>query len=462
MKFKSLLIIFLLCTVVFSAVSFSECHKEAFQYVKVYEGETMTNLPNILNYKGAISYWVFEVKSNTAQIQFMIPVNSETGSIDYSSNSKDIIKTHYLSNFFDTDDSIAGYLSSQLTYAEIKEDTYSNAKTDLLFYEIQLGNFTVGNLTSLKNELEEGVDIASNLQTAILDTKSKIVEIKYYTQISSIDNSFDTFFLNQSSFLTQAEIISATSSALLIELADNEELITEKPQILQALQGVVNSYNLKQSVTSQKNDLKQNQDVIDGFFNGMDNKVDQFHINLVDRIEGTSDVQIIKNIITVLKNYSDIYIGFGNEINTKNIPNSYDGIEENMVGLFDLIEESKDFCKEEVLEDCKQARDNYEKIDTLVYSINNSINSYSTSCTTGQNKDCMIAGESGTQTCLNGIWCSCVVSSSGYNMTLIIVLVVVILGLIVFKFKDDIMEKIGSAGEPAQEETSSWQSQWKK
>jgi len=194
----------------------------------------------------------------------------------------------------------------------------------------------------------------------------------------------------------------------------------------------------------------------------MNSKMDQFYITFTNRMSSTKDDNVVRDITDILIAYSNNYSFFIEELDTKKIPSSYNNVEDDMDNLKKLIDNSKEFCEDEELEECKNAIGNYEEMDELVESINETIVSYSSSstCTNEQTKHCNINGGSGTQICRNGVWGSCVANSGGgYNLILIAGLVIVLLALVAFKFKDNIMESISGGSEP-EEDTGGWQSQW--
>ncbi len=462
MKFKFLALILILSVSVFSAVTYNDCYKTALKYVKYSEGESLDLKPNALTYYGSNKYWVFEVKS-VGSIQFMIPVDADTGDLFYESSAKDVMKAHYLANFFATDDSFSNFLDNLLSFVQHQRSDLETKKTNLETYIDPYLNVTISSESSYKSALSAGISNADSLRSAITSLQGELSSLGSFEDVAKVQNGFRSVFSKEKSFLDSLNNVVEKSNDLHAEVG---QMFTDG-EIDQSTRDSILTYTthsgLSDAVVSKQDTLTSNKKVIDDFFNGMDTKVSQFYVNLLDRVDSTSDSTVIDEVIQTLNNYSATYTLLGNQIDSKGIPASYNDINSKMIELHDLIEKGNEDCSEKVLEDCEAVKANFSSIDSLIKEINSSINSYSvSSCTNGHKITCVVGTQTGYKTCVNGHWSSCVISSgSSYNFKLIALLVVVIIGLVAYKYKEELMDKLGgSGGNVEEEDTGSWQSQW--
>ncbi|MEM0372782.1 MAG: hypothetical protein QXO69_03035 [archaeon] len=447
---KELAILLMLAASAFAAVTLEQAQATVTPYFL--SGEQLDIRPATLTTSGSSSYWVLEAKSLN-QIQVMFPVDANTGNIETSSSVKDVLKTHYLANFFATDDTITDYLDSQLAYAQQRGDAFGSAKDDFEFYEQQLGNITITSISSLKTALSTGKSQAEALRQKILSAKTAIASISSPNDVSSSQTALSSFFSSEAAFLSQCESIAEKANALNVELAGNEELKTTNPSLLQALQGVINTYSLRQSVTAQKDNLAQNRAAVDSFFVALDGKAEDYHAKLVNRMSQSGNIEAVNEIIKKITSYSNNYTQISSDAASKGIPDDYSGFGEKMAQLYSLINESNSYCSSGVLSECEKAKENYNEMDSLVASLKSIVSSYSTTCVNGATRSC--AG--GTQTCVNGAWSACKQLSGGINWTLVGAMLAAIIALLVFKFKDNIFpEKPAPSTQGA---LTDWQSQ---
>jgi len=461
MKYKFLFLILILSVSVFSAVTYDNCYKTALKYVKYSEGESLDMKPNALTHYGSNQYWVFEVKS-MGNIQFMIPVDADTGFLFYESSAKDVMKAHYLSNFFATHDSFDDFLSDLLSFAQHQRSDLNNKKTNLETYVDPYLNVTISSEASYKSALDSAINNADDLRSAITTLQGDLISINSFEDISKIQSEFSKMFSEENAFLNSLNDVVDASNDLHVEVG---QLFTDG-EIDQSTRDSLLTYTthsgLSDEVVSRQDALKSNKKVINDFFASMDSKIGQFYVKLVDRINSTSDSVVINEVLNTLANYSSTYSNFTKLIDEKQIPAYYEDVDDNMKQLYTLISKGNEDCSDKVLEDCQAVMSSFKDIDSLINKINASISSYSSSCNDGQRMACSIGDSTGYKTCVNGKWSSCEVSSSSskYNYKLIGLLVLVIVGLIIFKYKDELMEKFTGDSEDEEEDTGSWQSQW--
>ena len=455
---KKLICLLLLVSVVFTAIDPIDAWNNAGIYVKTTSGETQNSDPYIaFSYSGQ-EYYVYDV-SNYGNVQFMIPINSETGSVEYSSSAKEIMKVYYLANFFHDDVGFDSFLGDLSSFGGIQQANLKRIKNTLIV-DVDTRNISIDSEEEYKRALEIAITDTGEL-IAASKLKDKLELINSYDDVSSIELGFNNVFTKEQELLDSLEEVINKSKNFEIEVKTkyNSGEIDQSDYIV--LMSAFVSIDLETIIDNKKDQLSSNKVVINEFFNGMNPKIDQFYVTLTKRIDSTSDDNVIKEIVDTLTDYSTTYSVFVVELDNKGIPSSYNDVKDEMDDLSELIEDSKKFCEDDDLEECKKAMSNYKDIDSFILSINSSINSYSGGCSSGQRRACTDGGESGIETCSNGVWGSCVVSASdGYNLILIAGLVIVVLALIAFKFKDKIMESISGGSEPEEEDTGGWQSQW--
>lgn len=423
----------------------------------IYQGEALDIKPQELTYSETTAYWVMEAVS-LGKIQVMFPVDAETGDVETSSFIKDVLKTHYLANFFVTDDTFSDFLSSELTFAQHKTDDFSNAKTQFEFYENQFDeNVQLNELNNLKSALTNGKAKAQAVRSQIISTQSAIVNIDDVSDVSSTQDSFNNFLSKENAFLNSVESIGDISSDFMIELAGNDYLKINRTDLLQALQGVMTSNRLTESVTARKDSLTQNENTIDSFFADLDAKADGYYVKLNNRLNQSVEEQARRVILEKIGNYSNQYQNLSDQ--GQSLPSSYrasSGFNSDIEQLYDLLEDGLEYCSGTSLTECQRAEDDFDEIETLISRLESDIENYGRQCTSGQTQSCTTAtGESGTQTCTNGVWGTCVAGGGGIglNWTLIIGLIVILALLILYKFKDKIF-----GGGKVEEETSEWAS----
>lgn len=421
----------------------------------IYQGEALDIQPQELTYSETTAYWVMETVS-LGKIQVMFPVDAETGDIETSSFVKDVLKTHYLANYFVTDDTFSDFLSSELTFAQYKTDDFSNAKTQFEFYENQFDeNIQLNKLDDLKSALTNGRVKAEAVRSQIISTQSTITNINDILDVSATQNSFNNFLSKENAFLDSVENIGEIANDFMIELAGNDYLKINRTDLLQALQGVMTSNRLTESVTARKDSLTQNENTIDSFFAGLDAKADEYYVKLGNRLNQSTEEQARRVILEKLGNYSNQYQNLSSQ--GQSLSSSYrasSGFNLDIQNLYELLEDGYEYCSGTSLTECQRVEDDFDEIETLISRLESDIQNYGRECTSGQTRSCTTStDESGTQTCTNGVWGVCVTGGGGLNWTLIIGLVIILALLVLFKFKDKIF-----GGGKVEEESSEWAS----
>ena len=462
-KWKFLFLIIILSASVFSAVTYDDCYKTALKYVKYSQGESLDMKPKALTHYGSDEYWVFEVKS-VGNIQFMLPINAKTGFLFYESNAKDVMKAHYLANFFATEDSLSNFLSNLLDFAQHQRSDLNNKKTNLETYVDPYLNVTINSESDYKSALDSAISADDSLRSSIISLQGELISLNSFDDVSKVKTMFGNVFTEEANLLNDLNQVVDTSNKLHKEVGD----LYTAGEIDQSTRDAIITYTthngLADEVVSKQDALKTNRKVINDFFNGMDDRINQFYAKLVDRVAGTTNSSIIEETKKTLKEYASTYNSFDKQISEKQIPASYENLNDKMIKFHNFLSNSNEQCSNNSMQDCQAVMANFSSIDSLVKQINASITSFSSSsCTEGQRMACVLGDKTGYKTCNAGQWGECVVktsTASKYNIKLIAALVVIIIGLIAFKYKDDLMDKFGGNEEESDEDTGSWQSQF--
>ncbi len=465
MKWKFLFLLIILSVSVFSAVTYDDCYKTALKYVRYSQGESLDMKPKALTHYGSNEYWVFEVKS-VGNIQFMLPVDAEKGVLFYEQGAKDVMKAHYLANFFATDDSFSTFLDNLLDFAQHQRSDLNNKKTNLETYVDPYLNVTIDSESDYKSALDSAISAADNLRASITALQGELISLDSFDDVAKVKTMFGNVFSDEGVLLNDLNQVVDTSNKLHKEVGD----LYTAGEIDQSTRDAIITYTthsgLADEIVSKQDDLKTNRRVINDFFNGMDDKINQFYAKLVDRVASTSNSTIIKDVQDKLKEYADEYSSFNKQITEKGVPASYHDLNSKMIEFHNFISSASEQCANNSVESCQTVLSNFSKIDSLVREINESIVSFSSSsCVDGQKMACVVGDKTGYKTCSGGQWGSCVIennsSGSKYNLKLIGALVLIIIGLIAFKYKDNLMDMFGGGSEEESEEDSgSWQSQF--
>ncbi len=415
----------------------------------IFQGESASMKPTTITLVDDNAYWVIEAVSFN-QISVMFPFNAETGKIETDENAKLAVKTHYLANFFETNDDISDYLDDEKSFAQQRQDAFQAALQQFEVYEAQLPeNYSFQTLAELKTELEKAISKAEAVRSQVINTKNVIHSIQSSNDITSAKNSLDSFFSKQSSFLDSCKDVATKAGEFETELAESG-LQAEEPSLAQALQGVISTYSLKMSVTAKEDSLEENKAVIDSFFQSLDSKANDYMVKLENRLASLKDKEEIDKIMSVLENYSNEYENLTEQ--AQDIPSSYMGISEKMNELRDKISQGYDYCSSSTLEDCEQAKALFKDIESLISQVKSIITSYTpTECVTGTKSPCYTPnGKKGTRECINGRWAECK-PVQGVNYYLVIGVIALILVGLLYKFKDKFFKKEET------EETGSWE-----
>ncbi len=397
----------------------------------IFQGEQGSIVPASPVYVNEKVFWVIEAVSFN-QVNVMFPVNAETGIIEAGDDAKQAIKVHYLANFFATDDSVSDFLDDEKSFAQQRQDAFSAALQSLEVYEQQLDNVSLSTLQPLKNSLQDAVSKAEKVRSTAIDAKKSFTQISTPEDIGKTKTLLDDFFNADEAFLRACEDVSKKAGEFETELAGNDYLKQEKPDLLQAFQGVIVSYSLKQSVTAKQDSLSETKASIDAFFESLDAKADDYLVRLENRLASSQDKQRIDEIMKSLEDYSNKYANFTSQANAKGIPDDYKNLGSKLKQYYSLLNESYSLCSSSKLEDCEQAALNFDSLDKLGSSIESIISSYkAVECVEGEVRACTVDGKRGTQKCVNGSWSECVVG--GFN-TFWVVLGVLVVAVVLYYY----------------------------
>ncbi len=435
---RALLFVVLLIGLGFSAVSMTieQAWTMANQYVE--PGETVDLDPVGLTYDGIKPYYVMELKGVLNIINIMLPINAETKVIEYGDSVKNVLKTHYLANYFAPDDNaIRSSLESTLSFATTKADEYKKALSDLAIFEVQIpSNTTLENLQPLKESLGDGRLMANDLISQIQEAEEIVSSNEWKTaDVGRALTSLNGVFSKQQDFFDAVDAAATNADALDVELAGNSYLLSEYYNLVIGIQGVTNKINYVP--TAMKTTLSSNKNAVNSFFNGLDSISNEYLMKLRNRLDKYISEAEKEGIRVALVQYSANYT----YINSKSdsIPPSY---ENDISNLYDTISTAQNYFNQK---NYSEAKAKFSDIDNLITTLVSHIGECPPECTGGKvaNNQCQCVCPSGT-TESNG---QCAGGGFSLNLPLIGGLILIMVLLIVFKYKDRIFPGGGEVEE---------------
>jgi len=438
---KTILFIVLLIGLGFSVVNLTP--QQAGEIAGKYKEttETVDLSPSGLTYSGAAPYYVMELKGALDTIIVMLPINAETKQVEYGDSVLDLLKTHYLANYFAPDDnSVRTFLDSTLTYASAKSDAFRSALQDLSVYEAQLTsqapNETLQYLQPLKDSLTDTKDNkVTGLIKQIQDTQFIISAVDWRTtDVDAANRNLDAVFSKQEAFFDGVDNAADNAASLNTELAGDQYLLANYYNLVVGMQGVLSK--LTYVPTSMRASLNSNRNAVNTFFSTLDTTGGQYLAKLRERLDKYIDPTEIEAIRQALNaydaNYTTILSNSGSMTST---------CANNIEALRTAITEAKQYFYNQ---NYTQAKANFESIDSQISSLMSCIDQCPPQCSGGRvpNSDCKCVCPAG-MTESNG---QCVGGFS-LNLPLIGGLILIISLLIVFKYKDKIFPGGGKVEE---------------
>jgi hypothetical protein len=432
---RALVLAFLLVSVGFSIVTVDGAVTTATQYAET--GENVNIQPQGLTSIGTnSSYWVMELVGSLGKINIMIPINYQTGDVDIGNSMGEVLKTHYLANFFATDSALQEFLDSMLSYSEGKR--FSNAVADLELNENQLpSNITLDTLDELKDAIDDAEATNDALMTQIQTAQSYASSAKINWKTSEVKSSqtaFDNVFTKENNFLDALDDVATKAIAFRNEIAGNIELKSGYNDLAQAFLGVVTSYGLADGAPAKmRNDLVSNKNTVNMFFSNLDLTASEYLAKLRDRYTSHFDSSQIEEIRAQLDQYSSNYTYI--QRNADTLPSSYDAQRNQLYG--NLTQAQSYFNKQNYT----LAKMMFDTIDGLIADLADHLFDCTPNCGDNKVRDadtCECVCPAGT-TEVGG---KCSSGSSGFNLNMPLIggLFLIIALLALFKYKDKIFK----------------------
>jgi len=438
---KTVLFVILLLAIGFSTITRDDAWNKAYQYL---DGtETIGLEPVGLTESGTDSYWVMELKGTLGAISVMLPINSETGEVDVRDSMKDVLKTHYLANYFATQDAVLDLLNSVFSFAQSRDTELTNAMLKLEVSEAQLpSNITLVNLQLLEDAIDDANLKNKDLRDKIQETKVLISQSKWRTTDVDVSNTaLNSVFTKEESFLEALDNVALYANALYVEMAGNSDLKTQNYDLVLALQVTIDSYRLTEGApTAMGDDLTARKSEVTLFFRDLDSVSAEYLTKLRNRVNAYISDAEIQEIRSSLVIYNANYTTINNNAQ-KISPSVRDGIKE----LYDTYNEAKTYFDSS---NYSQAKALFADMDRLIESLMPHISDCPPSCTGGKEPtgDCTCACPSGTTEsngqCMGGF---------SLNLPLIGGLILIIIIFIVFKYKDKIFPGGGKVEEKSKD-----------
>ncbi len=434
---KTAFLIVLLIGIGLTAATVDDAVQKAQQYQN--SGETPNIRPQGLTYAGTSSYWVIELVGTYSRIEAMVPVNSKTGNVEVSDSMKEVLKTHYLANYFATDDTIPDFLDSMLTYAENKWNQFNDAQNKLGLFEAQIPpDNTVTELQPLKGAVQNSMAKNDDFRDQIQDAKSIVTKTAWRTtDVALAKASLSDVFTKEQAFLNSLGDTSNHANDFLTELASDPDMMANHTQLVGAFQTAV-SPALTETVSAQMSDnLNANKNTVNAFFGGLDAKGTEYLAKLKDRFNSKISQGDIAAIETALNGYQANYTYIVD--NADSLPPAYS---DNIQGLYSLITEAQGYFN---AGNYTKTEEQFGSIDDAIALLMGHMGECPPECTGGKiaGSDCLCACPEGTKESGD----QCVGTGYSLNLPFIGGLVLVMIVLIVFKYRDKIFPRGGEIEE---------------
>jgi hypothetical protein len=430
---KLALFIILLVGVGFPALSVEQAGDKAQSYIE--SSEAVTIHPNGLTISGTDSYWVMELVGSLSQIRAMLPINSETGNIESDDAARDVLETHYLANYLtysDAGDTVSTHFQSTLTFAQGKKIDFNAAISDINQYAPQIRNagYDFPGLVDLNDSLVSANAVNDELRNNIqLRAQPLMAQTNWRTSDLADSNTiFSDVFSSEGDFLNAMSDVSAKANAFQVEIVGNSQFVQTYQTLALALQSIITVHKLTEDVTQRNDTLKSSRNAINQFFDGLDNVGTDYLAKLRARMDSHLPSDVIANISSTLTMYATNYSYIVN--NSDSIPPSYQTRIDDLKTLIDGAQLAL------TAGNYTLAQTKFGDISDLIDTLTLEIGQCPTSCTGGKTlKDCACTCPSNTKE-ESG---KCVSTGFTLNPYLIGGLILIIIVLIAFKYKDKIL-----------------------
>lgn len=265
------------------------------------QGEAVNIQPQAKTVLGVDEYWVMELVS-LGKIVVMLPIKTPACTISAESTITPALKTHYLANFFATDDTLSDYLQNELTYAQLKKTSLENALNQFEVQEPQIpANASLPELGTFKASLQEAVAADDALRAQILFTQPLLASIVKPSDVNVVNTELSSVFLLQDAFLKAIKAASSSANTFVSEVNNDPEMKANSG-LGQALIQI--ALAVKEDVTARGDSLVQNQNAVTAFFSTLDDKASEYYEKLVDRVNNTEAEKERKATWDSLLNYT--------------------------------------------------------------------------------------------------------------------------------------------------------------
>ncbi len=427
----------LLVTQVYGILNVNDALEIAVEY-KTSEVEDLGIVPQQEVYHKSTPYWVIEIKRGN-EIYAMIPINAETGEVEYKEDvAKEVMKVHLTANFLKSNKGILDFVESKKEAAEGIESEVKDKKSFLDEIKINLPeNVSLTSLSAYRNALVTAESAASKVQSAAIEVKQAInpANIKRVDDITAARARISSFVLAQSKLNSDLEKLLKKAEDLRLEAGSKRNEIGEDTYAAIYTATRFSSFDNSRLI-SWKNDLTEWSAEVDGFFSGIEDKMDDFYAELIRR---TPSSNTGKSILEHYLNYTETYNAL-----LANYSQMSAEKQEKMNTLSALLNALySDYLKG----DQEAAEQKYPEIEKFLSEIQKPEET-AQECLSGQTRTC---GDNGVQECSGGKWGPCIETPPqglSVNPVLLASIILLILAVVVYKFKDRIF-----GGEKGEEET---------
>ncbi|MBI1973856.1 hypothetical protein HYS54_03500 [Candidatus Micrarchaeota archaeon] len=307
MKLIAFVVLLLLSGVALAAISVDDAVNTASGYKD--QSESIDIKPNVQVLSGSTSYWVAEIYY-LGDVYTMVVINSETGAVVSGEESQEQVETHYLANFFATKREVSDFLSNTLSLTQRVQGEFETKLSQFTsIWEPQLQNVTLSEKEGYKSSLENVVSRSSSLRSQIITLRGIISHITAHPDIETTRSAFASFFSGEESFIESLRSASTSSTDFITEVNGK----TQSGEIDRTVaNGVINAVTLSLSadITRLEDDVRQNRNVVNAFFETLSSNAQQFMIRFDKRLQNAAEEvirkQVAERIINMTNNYSEL------------------------------------------------------------------------------------------------------------------------------------------------------------
>ncbi len=396
----------------------------------------------------------------TGELELAVPFEAETGDIAIE-NQETVIKVYYIAHFFQRTDEIEDYIENAEDFGREKRSIFKDVREQLEIYDAEM-DITLEAMNPLIEALEEGETRASDLRVTSGEVESIIRDrVSEIVNVLEVEDKIMETFESHLRLIEISEEVDNKRHELVIEIAERREEV--KAEIGESAITLITGDllpKLESDYTEEEKTVRNNRKEVESFFEDTDRRISNFQNRLGERLDEEETEKMKEEIREQLGNYSKELEKIRGQ--TEDILRPYlEGEDFYIISeeTINIIEEGLEKCEEDInISKCLNVKDNYSRIERNLNEMQEIIDTYEQECEPGETQECTTNGETGIQRCRqDGKWGECEVrETEGTNWLLIGGLSAILILLILYKFKDQLIEQDEKKDEKGSEMDEMW------